>query len=106
MDGDTIKVRLLGHMPKFFRVQSVRLRHCDAPELHDKRPWIAAKARAAKEFVEDRVSPGMHLTLKDVGKDKYGGRVLADIVVRRKDLCRALLEAGLAVPYEGGKKGW
>lgn len=106
VDGDTIKVKLLGRMPKFFKTQLVRLRHCDTPEMHDTRPKMAARARAAKAFVEDRVHPGMHLTLRDVGRDKYGGRMLADITVGREDLCRALIKAGLARPYEGGKKEW
>ena len=105
VDGDTLKVRLLGRMPRCFRAQSVRLRHCDAPELHDKRPEIAAKAQQAKAFVATRVAPGMHLTLRDVGREKYG-RLLADVDVHGENLCRALLDAGLAVPYEGGKRSW
>jgi len=106
VDGDTIKVKLLGRMPQYFRAQSVRLRHCDAPEMHDTRPEMAVLARAAKAFVEDRVHPGMRLTLRDIGRDKYGGRLLADITVGREDLCRALIKAGLAKPYEGGRKEW
>jgi micrococcal nuclease len=106
VDGDTIKVKLMGRMPQYFRAQSVRLRHCDAPEMRDKRPAMAALAREAKEFVEDRVHPGMRLTLRDIGRDKYGGRILADITVGREDLCRALIRAGLALPYEGGRKEW
>ena len=106
VDGDTIKVKLMGRMPQYFRSQSVRLRHCDAPEMHDTRPEMAVLARAAKAFVEDRIHPGMHLTLRDIGRDKYGGRLLADITVGREDLCRALVKAGLAKPYEGGRKEW
>lgn len=106
VDGDTVKVRLVGEMPDFFRVQSVRLRHCDTPELRDKRPEMAAKAREARDFVMARITPGMRLTLSDVGRDKYGGRLVADIEVEGEDLCRSLLEAGLAVPYEGGRKTW
>jgi len=106
VDGDTIKVRLLGRMPQYFRAQLVRLRHCDAPEMRDTRPDMAALAREAKAFVEDRIHPGMHLTLRDIGRDKYGGRLLADITVGRENLCRALIKAGLAKPYEGGRKEW
>lgn len=106
VDGDTVKVRLSGEMPDFFRVQSIRLRHCDTPELRDKRPEVAAMAREAREFVKARIAPGLRLTLTDVGRDKYGGRLVADIVVEGQDLCRSLLDAGLAVPYEGGRKTW
>lgn len=106
VDGDTIKVRLLGRMPKVFRSQLIRLRHCDTPELHDERPEIAAKAREAKAFTAARVTPGMRLTLQDIGRDKYGGRLVADVEVRGENLCRALIDGGLALPYEGKTKAW
>ena len=106
VDGDTIKVRLLGKMPKLFRSQLVRLRHCDTPELRDKRPEMAAKAREAKAFTAERIRPGMRLTLRDAGRDKYGGRLVADVEAGGENLCEALMEAGLALPYEGGKKVW
>ncbi|WP_428562334.1 MAG: thermonuclease family protein [Solidesulfovibrio sp. DCME] len=106
VDGDTIKVRLLGRMPRCFRAQAVRLRHCDTPELRDNRPEIAAKAREAKAYVAERITPGMRLTLRDVGRDKYGGRMVVDVEIAGENLCRALIEEGLAVPYAGGKKVW
>ncbi len=106
VDGDTIRVRLVGEMPELFRRQGVRLRHCDTPEKRDRRPEIAALARQASAYTATRVAPGARLTLLDVGRDKYGGRLLADIEVEGENLCAALIEAGLAVPYEGGKKGW
>jgi endonuclease YncB( thermonuclease family) len=106
VDGDTVRVRLLDPMPDLFKYQSIRLRHCDTPELRDKRPEMAALARDAREFVKARIAPGMRLTLSDVGRDKYGGRLVAVINVEGADLCRSLLDAGLAVPYEGGRKTW
>lgn len=106
LDGDTIKVRLVGEMPELFREESVRLRHCDTPEKHDERPEIAALARRATDFTTSRITPGMALTLRDVGFDKYGGRLLADVEVDGENLCRSLIGAGLAQPYEGKKKAW
>lgn len=106
VDGDTIKVSLVGEMPEIFRSQSIRLRHCDTPELHDERPEIAAKAQEAKAFMAARVAPGMRLTLRDVGRDKYCGRLVADVEVDGENLCRELIIEGLALPYEGRKKTW
>ncbi len=60
----------------------------------------------AGTFTASFYGAGMRLTLSDVGRDKYGGRLVADIVVDGEDLCRSLLDAGLAVPYEGGRKTW
>jgi micrococcal nuclease len=106
LDGDTIKVRLVGEMPELFREESVRLRHCDTPEKHDPRPDVAELARRATAFTSTRITPGLSLTLRAVGFDKYGGRLLADVEVGGENLCQALLDAGLAHPYEGGKKDW
>lgn len=106
VDGDTIKVTLLGEMPELFREEGIRLRHCDTPEKRDPRPDVAELARRATAFTESRLAPGQRVTLFQVGFDKYGGRLLADIEVEGINLCRGLIEAGLAHPYEGGTKDW
>jgi len=106
VDGDTIKVALVGDMPELFRKENIRLRHCDTPEKHDPRPDVAALAIQATDYTARRIAPGQHITLREVGFDKYGGRLLADVEVDGVNLCRALIDAGLAHPYEGGKKDW
>ena len=106
VDGDTIKVVLVGDMPELFREESVRLRHCDTPEKRDERPEVAALAIRATDYTASRIAPGQHITLHEVGFDKYGGRLLADVEVDGVNLCRSLIDAGLAHPYEGGKKDW
>jgi len=106
VDGDTIKVVLVGDMPELFREESVRLRHCDTPEKHDPRPDVAELAIQATDYTASRIAPGQHITLREVGFDKYGGRLLADVEVDGVNLCRSLIDAGLAHPYEGGKKDW
>lgn len=106
VDGDTIKVRLEGEMPELFREQSIRLRHCDTPEKNDPRPDVAELARQATAYTTARIAPGMRVTLREVGMDKYGGRLDADVDVGGENLCQALIGAGLAHPYEGGKKDW
>jgi len=106
VDGDTIKVTLVGDMPELFREESIRLRHCDTPEKHDPRPDVAALAIQATDYTASRIAPGQHITLHEVGFDKYGGRLLADVEVDGINLCRALIDSGLAHPYEGGKKDW
>jgi endonuclease YncB( thermonuclease family) len=106
VDGDTIKVELLGEMPELFRHQSVRLLGCDTPEKKDTRPEVAALAWEATKFTFERIVPGQELELRDVAFDKYGGRLLALVAVDGEDLCRSLIEAGLAKPYSGGKKEW
>lgn len=107
-DGDSITVRLHGDcLPQLFRVQGVRFNGCDTPEQGDKRAEIAALAREAKAFTAARLHPGDQVVLRDVKRDKYGGRVVATVVVDGADLCRELVGAGLAREYSGkGKKPW
>lgn len=106
-DGDTISVRLDGDcLPKIFQVQGVRLNGCDTPEKKDARPEIAAIALQASEFTAARITPGQAIVLRDVKRDKYGGRLVASVEVDGVDLCRLLIDEGLAKPYAGGKKEW
>lgn len=105
-DGDTVKVELNGEMPELFRHQSVRVLGCDTPEKRDPRPGISALAYQAKDFTASKVTAGSILELHDIAFDKYGGRLLARIKVEGEDLCRMLIDAGLAKPYDGGKKEW
>ena len=106
VDGDTIKVELHGDMPELFRHQSVRVLGCDTPEKHDPRPEVSALAYQAKDFTGARIAAGSELELQDIAFDKYGGRLLARVFVGGDDLCRLLIDVGLAKPYDGGKKEW
>jgi endonuclease YncB( thermonuclease family) len=105
VDGDTLRVRLVDPAPEILRVHLVRLRGVDAPELHDQRTEIRAKAKAAKAWLDARVHDDDELILIDVEKDKYG-RLLASVRVGGQDLALGLIEAGLAKPYDGGKRSW
>lgn len=108
-DGDTFMVKLDGCdcLPKLFQTQAVRLLGCDTPEIHDTRPDMASKAQEAKAFTADRIKAGQIVTLHDVRRDKYGGRMLAKVEVDGRDLCAELIAAGLAREYWGkGPKPW
>lgn len=107
-DGDTLKVRLDGDcLPDLFRVLLVRFRGCDTPEKSDERPEVAALAREAREFTSRRLQVGSQVVLRRIAWDKYGGRLVATIETDGEDLCRQLIDGGLAREYSGkGKKPW
>lgn len=107
-DGDTVTVRVESpETPALLRKLGVRFRGCDAPELRDKRPRMAALAREAKACTSGLLAPGDVVTLRDVRWDKYGGRVVATVVVRGRDVCAELISHGLARPYDGhGARPW
>ena len=115
VDGDTIEVRASiwpGHEVRVL----VRLHGIDAPELNGRCPAERLKAAAARQLVR-RLTRGRAVTLHGVRHGKYAGRVVARVTAgrvtagrvtaRADDLATALLAAGLARPYAGGKRqGW
>ena len=97
-DGDTITViarQGRRGAPRKFRV---RLRRIDAPEMSEGAPAVASRDALRRLLLNKPV------TLSDVGTEKYG-RVLANVRRRGVDASDFMLEAGLAVRYDGGEKG-
>ncbi len=103
IDGDTVKVRV-GVWIDQELIVSVRVAGIDAPELF--RPKCEAerrRARAAKAFAEAFLADA-DVTLADIKRGKYAGRVVARIAAGGQDLGAALVAEGLAV--EGARGAW
>ena len=107
-DGDTFKVMLPCTLPVVCDYISVRVRGVDAPEFKTKDSCEKKKAKEAKLFTREFLKKGS-VTLRNCGKDKYF-RLLCSVFVVNEEkqeessLATALLNANLAVPYEGQKK--
>lgn len=104
-DGDTIRFDIPGVHPLLGRNIPVRLRGVDTPEIRghcSRENRLAAEARA---MVRKLLERSARITLRRTGRGKYF-RILADIEADGVDLKSALLQAGLAVPYDGGRKSW
>jgi micrococcal nuclease len=97
VDGDTVEVTLdLGW--KIYKRDHVRIAHVDAPELNT----VAGKA--ARTWLNALLPVGTSVTVKSTGLDKYG-RALAELkTAEGSDVGFMLLNAGHAVPYEGGPR--
>ena len=96
--GAPLRIENESHFYKF----SVRVLGVDCPELRTKNAREKQVAIEAKTFVQDRIlNRIVHLT--DIGQDKYG-RVLARVSCNGEDLATQLIDAHLAVPYDGGTK--
>ncbi len=106
IDGDTIKVRASIWIDQSVIV-SVRLRGIDAPELF--RPKCQAErqlARNAKASVAASSPVGSIVTLSEITRDKYGGRVVASVTTANGEtLAARLLAQGQAIMI-GSKKPW
>lgn len=103
VDGDTLDMRVtiwLGQQV----VTRVRLRGIDAPELGAGCAEERHRAVLARDALE-ALALARPLVLTQVGSDKYGGRVLARLQLPDgTDAGQALLSAGHARPYGGGRR--
>ena len=62
-------------------------------------------AEEAKEYME-KITKGK-MELYSISEDKYGGRILADVVVNGVNISKLMLDKGLVRAYGGQKRdGW
>jgi micrococcal nuclease len=105
IDGDSLEVdvRL---WPGLTQRVSIRIEGIDTPEKNGP-ACERVLAEAAAKFTRNWVSVGPEVVVSDVSLDKYGGRVVG--TVRRygglNSLGTALVAAGHAREYDGGKRG-
>lgn len=102
-DGDTFSCDIAGYPPIIGHHIGIRINGIDTPEMKDKRPTVRELARKAKEFSEKRLMAAGMVELRNMQRDKYF-RIVADVYVDGVDLGRELIDAGLAKPYDGGRK--
>jgi len=104
VDGDTLEVRAQIWLGQEVRVLA-RVAGVDTPELAGQCQLERALAAQARDFVQRFAGSGA-VILRDIKQDKYGGRVVARVSnAQNRDLSGALIEAGLARRYAGGKRG-
>ena len=108
VDGDTVKVDASADMPAELAEVAVRLCDVDTPETwHPKCESERRAGEAATAFVKQRIAESTSVVVRDPSWGKYGGRVIANLVLDGRTLSSLLIEAGLGRPYAGGKrKGW
>lgn len=106
IDGDTFEARV--HLwPGLDMTTRVRLRGIDAPEMKGACADELRMAQAATEALNLLLADG-DVSIFNIGPDKYNGRVVADAATpRTPSVSSALLAAGHARAYQGGKRsGW
>ena len=106
IDGDTFEAQV--HLwPGLDMTTRVRLRGIDAPELKGACAQEVRRAEAAGVALRELLEQG-HVTIFNIGPDKYNGRVVADAATARTpNISAALLAGGFARNYSGGRRnGW
>ena len=82
---------------------SIRVNGIDTPEIRGKCEKEKYDAQQAKEMVADILKDAKVVTLKNMQRRKYF-RIAADVMIDGEDLGELLVEAGMAIRYDGGKK--
>ena len=109
VDGDTLEVRARIWLGQDLAIR-VRLAGIDAPEAGSRCAEERALALRARAFLAERLiphpgAPPPVVRLRDIRNGKYAGRVLARVEAPAgRDLGGALLAAGLARRYDGGRR--
>lgn len=101
-DGDTIRVRLKCSEPLFCSSLPVRIAGIDTPELKTKDPCERQAAQRAKAYATSFLKAGK-LELRNCSRGKYF-RLVCDVYSNGQSLANALIQRGLAYPYDGGTK--
>ena len=105
-DGDTV-VFEAPFMPAPLKPQlSLRVLGVDTPEKGARAgcPSEAKAAEAASAFTKNLVANAKSIKVELKEHDKFGGRVLGDLIVDGQKLSVLLIENGHARPYFGDKK--
>jgi len=102
-DGDTITVTIPS-WPKLVGYEiGVRIAGIDTPEMRGSSGQTKEKALKAKKMVTDLCIKADSLFLRNITRGKYF-RIVADVYADNINISNALLDAKLAIPYDGGTK--
>lgn len=106
VDGDTVEVHV-DFLPKELGDKLlVRVWGVDTPE----KSWRAKSdherklGEEATDFTKKQVQNGKNIKIHLIGWDKYGGRVLGDVIIDGVNLRESLIKNGYAREYYGDKK--
>ena len=110
VDGDTVEFQADFMPDPLPKKLSIRVLGVDTPEKGHRAscPQEAAAAEKASQFTKDSlnnaIKAGQPIQIELKSHDKYGGRVLGDVIINGQRLSQMLIANGHARPYHGEKK--
>ncbi len=108
-DGDTVVIAA-PFLPKPLKPElAVRVFGVDTPEKGHRAqcPSEAQRGEAASAFTKKAIAQGGKFQVTMYGWDKFGGRVLGDILINGQSLRAGLIANGFAREYYGeAKQSW
>lgn len=106
IDGDTVEFKAPFLPAPLKPLLSIRVLGVDTPEKGHRAmcPEEAALGESASKFTKKLVADSKSIQVTILKWDKYGGRVLGDVLLDGKILSEELIKQGYARPYFGDKK--
>ena len=108
-DGDTVAFKATWLPDPLPKELAVRVYGVDTPEkgFRAKCPQEDAKGQAATKFTTAAVNASTKRQVYLMGWDKFGGRVLGDVILDGQSLRQQLIQNGYAREYYGeAKQSW
>jgi endonuclease YncB( thermonuclease family) len=109
IDGDTVAFQATFLPPPLKQELSIRVFGVDTPEKghRAKCPSEDQRGQAASAFTKNAISKAQKRQVAIADWDKYGGRVLGDILLDGQSLRTMLIQNGFAREYYGeAKTSW
>ena len=110
IDGDTILISAPFLPKELKQTLSIRINGIDTPEKGKKAkcPYEENLSQQATAYVQEEIKNGKMIRVKLIKWDKYGGRVIGDVMINGISLAEKLIAANYAVKYngKGKKKDW
>ena len=109
VDGDTVAFQANWLPDPLKKELSIRVFGVDTPEksFRAKCPAEAARGEAATAFTKQTINASTKRQIIMMDWDKYGGRVLGDVLLDGKSLRQQLIANGFAREYYGeAKTSW
>ena len=108
-DGDTVAFRATWLPDPLPKELALRVFGVDTPEKGHRAqcPQEDARGQAATKFTTDLVNKSQTRQITLMAWDKFGGRVLGDVILDGKSLRNLLIQNGYAREYYGeAKQSW
>jgi endonuclease YncB( thermonuclease family) len=109
VDGDTVAFRADWLPDPLKKELSIRVFGVDTPEKGHRAgcPAEAQRGEMASAFTKQVVAAAKTRQIALMGWDKYGGRVLGDVILNGQSLRQMLIQNGFAREYYGdAKQSW
>ena len=109
IDGDTVAFQASFLPPPLKQELSIRVFGVDTPEKGHRAmcPSEAQRGEAATAFTKAQINAAQKRQVALMDWDKYGGRVLGDVLLDGKSLRAMLIQNGFAREYYGeAKQSW